>query len=109
MMETASVLRSGNTQASRARGNAEALRRVRNAEALRARNAELGGQLRAAAREGDDARMARLLSELLRVQGLTRGQRVSVQLKALLNMVDSLRRVALTDDLPGLPNREGVR
>src|ERR1700704_2065495 len=117
MMETGSVSRSAeqgalrvrNAQASRARGNgnAEALRRVRNAEALRARNAELGGQLRAAAREGDDARMARLLSELLRVQGLTRGQRVSVQLKALLNMVDSLRRVALTDDLTGLYNRRG--
>jgi diguanylate cyclase (GGDEF)-like protein len=107
MMETAAVLRSGNTQAARARGNAEALRRVRNAEALRARNAELAGQLRAAAREGDDARMERLLSELLRVQGLTRGQRVSVQLKALLNLVDSLRRVALTDDLTGLHNRRG--
>ena len=107
MMETASVLRSGNTQAARARGNAEALRRVRNAEALRARNAELGGQLRAAAREGDDARIERLLSELLRVQGLTRGQRVSVQLKALLNLVDSLRCVALTDDLTGLHNRRG--
>jgi diguanylate cyclase (GGDEF)-like protein len=107
MMETASVLRSGNTQTARARGNAQALRRVRDAEALRARNAEFGGQLRAAAREGDDARMERLLSELLRVQGLTRGQRVSVQLKALLNLVDSLRRVALTDDLTGLHNRRG--
>ena len=106
-MEIASVWWSGNTQAARARGNAQALRRVRNAEALRARNAELGGQLRAAAMEGDDARMARLLSELLRVQGLTRGQRVSVQLKALLNLVDSLRRVALTDDLTGLHNRRG--
>src|SRR3981081_807102 len=109
MMTTYCGLGSGNTEASRARGNAEALRRVRNAEALRARNAELGGQLRAAGREGDDARMERLLSELLRVQGLTRAQRVSMQLKALLNLVDSLRSVALTDDLTGLPNREGVR
>jgi diguanylate cyclase (GGDEF)-like protein len=106
MMETASVS-VRNAQASRARGNAEALRRVRNAAALRARNAELGVQLRAAAREGDDARMERLLSELLRVQGLTRGQRVSVQLNALLNLVDSLRRVALTDELTGLYNRRG--
>jgi diguanylate cyclase (GGDEF)-like protein len=107
MMEIASVSWSGNTQTARARGNAHSLRRVRNAEAVRARNAELGGQLRAAAMEGDDACMARLLSELLRVQGLTRGQRVSVQLKALLNLVDSLRRVALSDDRTGLYNRRG--
>ena len=119
MMETASVsrsapqgaLRARNAQASRARNpamrRAEALRRVRNAQALRASNAELGGQLRTAVMEGDDARMARLLSELLCVQGLTRGQRISVQLKALLNFVDSLRRVALTDDLTGLYNRRG--
>jgi diguanylate cyclase (GGDEF)-like protein len=119
MMETASVsrsaeqgaLRARNAEASRARNpamrRAEALRRVRNAEALRARNAQLAGQLRSAVMEGDDARMARLLSELLRVQGLTRAQRVSMQLKALLNLVDSLRRVALNDDLTGLYNRRG--
>jgi len=119
MMETASLsrsaepgaLRARNAQALRARNpamrRAEALRRVRNAEALRARNAELGSQLRATAMDGDEARMTRLLSELLRVRGLTRGQRVSLQLKALLNLVDSLRRVALTDDLTGLYNRRG--
>jgi diguanylate cyclase (GGDEF)-like protein len=86
---------------------AEALRRVRNVEALRARNTELAGQLRAAAMESDDAHMTRLLSELLRLHGLTRGQRVSLQLKALLNLVHSLRCVALTDDLTGLYNRRG--
>jgi len=48
-----------------------ALRRVRN-EALRARNAELADQLRAAAMESDDTRTTRLLSELLRLQGLTK-------------------------------------
>src|SRR3984893_11732596 len=56
---------------------------------LRARNAELAGQLRAAAVEGDDARIRRLLSELLRFQGLTKGQRVSLQLKALLDLARS--------------------
>ena len=114
MMETGSVsrsaeagaLRARNAQTSRAR-NAEALRRVRSAQALRARNAELAGQLRAAAMESDDAHMTRLLSELLRFQGLTRAQRVSLQLKALLNLVHSLRCVALTDDLTGLYNRRG--
>src|SRR5437764_12861174 len=34
--------------------------------ALRARHAELGGQLRVAVMEGDEARIRRLLSELLR-------------------------------------------
>jgi len=46
--------------------------------ALRARNAELANQLRAAALQGDDARIRRLLSELLRFQGLSKGQRVSL-------------------------------
>ena len=75
--------------------------------ALRAHNAELAGQLRAAAMEGDDARIRRLLSELLRFQGLTKGQRVSLQLKALLNVVQALRCMALTDDLTGLCNWRG--
>ena len=115
MMDTASLSRSAEQGALRGRNapalpvrrNAAALRRVRNVEALRARNAELTRELRAAAMEGDDARVTRLLSELLRIQGLTRGQRVSLQLKALLSLVHSLRCVALTDDLTGLYNRRG--
>src|SRR6184192_762406 len=75
--------------------------------ALRARNAELASQLRAAALEGDDARIRRLLSELLRFQGLSKGQRVSLQMKALLNVVQALRCVTLTDDLTGLCNWRG--
>jgi len=75
--------------------------------ALRARNAELAGQLRAAAMEGDDACVRRLLSELLRFQGLTKGQRVSLQLKALLNLVQALRCVALMDEVTGLCNWRG--
>jgi diguanylate cyclase (GGDEF)-like protein len=75
--------------------------------ALRARNAELAGQLRAAAMQGDDACIRRLLSELLRFQGLTKGQRVSLQLRSLLNLVQALRCVALTDELTGLCNWRG--
>jgi diguanylate cyclase (GGDEF)-like protein len=75
--------------------------------ALRTHNAELAGQLRAAAMQGDDARIRRLLSELLRFQGLSKGQRVSLQLKALLNLVQALRCVALADDLTGLCNWRG--
>ena len=83
--------------APRTRSAPEASRGARNAEALRARNAELAGQLRAAALEGDEARITQLLSELLHIQGLTRGQRISVQLTALLNLVHALRSAALTD------------
>jgi diguanylate cyclase (GGDEF)-like protein len=71
------------------------------------RNAELAGQLRAAAMDGDDAHIRKLLSELLRCQGLTKSQRVSLQLKALLHLVQSLRCATLTDDLTGLYNTRG--
>ena len=77
-MEVASVARPG----------------LRNA--ARARSVEISCQLRAAIMDGDDARINRLLSDLLRVQGLTRGQRISLQLKALLNLVQTLRSVVFT-------------
>jgi len=72
-----------------------------------ARSLEVAGQLRAAIMEGDDARIARLLSDLLRVRGLTKGQRVRLQSRALLNLVHSLRSAALNDELTGLLNRRG--
>src|SRR5437762_7539369 len=75
--------------------------------ALRARHAELGGQLRVAVMEGDEARIRRLLSELLRGQGLSKAQRISVQLKALLSLVQSLRCATVTDELTGLCNQRG--
>jgi len=70
-------------------------------------HAELANQLRAAAVDGDDARIARLVSELLRCKGLTRGQRIALQQRALLSLVQSLRSAALNDDLTGLNNRRG--
>ena len=73
----------------------------------RTRNSELAGELRAAAVEGDDVRVTQLLSDLLHLQGLSKGQRISVQLTTLLNMVHSLRCVTLTDELTGLFNRRG--
>ena len=88
-MEVASVARPG----------------LRNA--ARARSLEISCQLRAAVMDGDDTRIHRLLSDLLRVQGLTRGQRISLQLKALLNLVQTLRSVALNDEVTGLYNRRG--
>jgi GGDEF domain-containing protein len=71
------------------------------------RSLELASQLRTAVMNGDDARIARLLSDLLRVKGLTKGERVRLQLGALSNLVHSLRSVALNDDLTGLCNRRG--
>jgi diguanylate cyclase (GGDEF)-like protein len=73
----------------------------------RARNGELASQLRAAAMEGDEARITGLLGELLRCKGVSRGQRIALQQKALLNLVHSLRSAALNDDLTGLYNRRG--
>ena len=70
-------------------------------------NAELASQLRAAAVDGDDARIARLVSELLRCKGLSRSQRIALQQRALLNLVQSLRSAALNDELTGLNNRRG--
>ena len=70
-------------------------------------NAELANQLRAAAAEGDDARIVRLVSELLRCKGLSRSQRIALQQRALLSLVQSLRSAALNDDLTGLNNRRG--
>ncbi len=75
--------------------------------AVRARTGELANQLRSAALEGDDARVKRLLSELLRFKGIPRGRRIGLQLPALLNLVHSLRSVAMSDDLTGLYNRRG--
>ena len=72
-----------------------------------ARSLEVAGQLRAAIVEGDDTRIARLLADLLRVRGLTKGQRVRLQSRALLNLMHSLRSVALNDELTGLLNRRG--
>jgi GGDEF domain-containing protein len=57
--------------------------------------------------EADDTRLARLLSDLLRVRGLTKGQRVRLQSRALMNLVHALRSAALNDDLTGLLNRRG--
>ena len=77
------------------------------AAASAARSLEVAGQLRAAILEGDDALIARLLSDLLRVRGLTKGQRVRLQSRALLNLMHSLRSAALNDELTGLLNRRG--
>jgi len=96
-MELASVVRSSIPRASNSGPAAVAA----------ARALEVAGQLRAAILEGDDTRIARLMSDLLRVRGLTKGQRVRLQSRALLNLVHSLRSAALNDELTGLLNRRG--
>ena len=81
--------------------------RFKNACAARARGTELSQQLRSAALDGDEVRIDKLLGELLRCKGLSRGQRIALQHKALVNLVHSLRCAALNDDLTGLLNRRG--
>jgi GGDEF domain-containing protein len=72
-----------------------------------ARALELSSQLREAVLDGDEKRITRLLSELLRVRGLTKGQRVALQMRALQGLVQSLRSANLTDEATGLSNRRG--
>jgi GGDEF domain-containing protein len=103
-MELASVVRSSVVRSSIARSS---IVHSGPAAVAAARSLEVAGQLRAAIMEGDDARIARLLSDLLRVRGLTKGQRVRLQSRALLNLVHSLRSAALNDELTGLLNRRG--
>jgi diguanylate cyclase (GGDEF)-like protein len=71
------------------------------------RGLELASRLRSAALEGDEARIGRVLGDLLRVTGLSKGQRVALQLRALLHLVHSLRSAALSDEVTGLYNRRG--
>jgi GGDEF domain-containing protein len=94
MMELASVVQS-------------ATARSAPAAIWAARSLEVATQLRTAIMEGDDTRVARLLSDLLRVRGLTKGQRVRLQSRALMNLMHSLRSAALNDELTGLLNRRG--
>lgn len=72
-----------------------------------ARALELTSQLREAVVDGDERRIKRSLSELLRVRGLTKGQRVALQMRALHGLVQSLRCAAVNDEVTGLPNRRG--
>jgi GGDEF domain-containing protein len=71
------------------------------------RGLDVASQLRSAVSSGDDARISRLLTELLRVKGLTKGQRVRLQQRALCGVVETLRAAALNDELTGLCNRRG--
>jgi GGDEF domain-containing protein len=68
---------------------------------------DLSSQLHEAVLNGDEKRITRLMSDLLRVRGLTKGQRVAVQMRALQDMVHSLRASVVSDELTGLPNRRG--
>jgi diguanylate cyclase (GGDEF)-like protein len=73
--------------------------------ALQAGNGELASQLRAAAMKGDKLRVTRLLSQLLGFRGLTARRRTA--LEELGALIDSLRSLAMTDELTGIYNRRG--
>jgi GGDEF domain-containing protein len=80
---------------------------VRAVDAVSVRGLELSTKLRAAVTDGDEKRIARLLSDLLRIKGLTKGQRIALQLRALLTMVQGMRSTAINDEVTGLPNQRG--
>lgn len=79
--------------------------RFSDQDALRARDGELTRQLRAAVMERDELRVTRVLSELLSFKRLTPERKIALQ--ALTQFIDSLRCVAMTDDLTGVSNRRG--
>jgi GGDEF domain-containing protein len=73
----------------------------------RAHETELSFQLRLALINENEAHLHRLLGELLREQGLAKGQRTARQLRVLLDLLHYLRAAALNDDATGLYNRSG--
>jgi diguanylate cyclase (GGDEF)-like protein len=73
----------------------------------RTRSLELTRELRAAALTGDDPSLVQLLAEVLRMREQSRAQTRALQLRALTELIHSLRSAAVTDDLTGLYNRRG--
>lgn len=73
----------------------------------RTRILEISAGLRTAVAGGDDAGIARLLGELLRVKGSSRAQSIALQQRALQSLVTLLRSAAMNDELTGLHNRRG--
>lgn len=81
--------------------------RTRRGYAARSRADELTDLLRVAALEGERRRVERLLAELLRLQHAPEHRRAALQMRALVSVVESLRELAMSDDLTGLCNRRG--
>ena len=76
-------------------------------DAERAYETELSFQLRLALINENETHLHRLLGELLREQGLAKGQRTAQQMRILLDLLVSLRTAALNDEATGLYNRAG--
>lgn len=77
---------------------------VSDEDGLLAHSTQFANQLSTAAMRGDKLRVTRLLLELVRVRGI-KPRRLA--LLALTEVFDSLRSVAMTDELTGLHNRRG--
>ena len=74
-------------------------------EISRERIAELSSELRTAAMKGDTARITRLLSDMLHFKRLTPERKLA--LDGLTHLIESMRSLALTDELTGIYNRRG--
>ena len=90
-------------------GFAEAAPRYPDAPAARARCAELASQLRAAALEGDAARVSRLLSDLLRLQGLSKGERIAAEPAGEAQKVRRPKQPGDTPYAPVRPDESALR
>jgi GGDEF domain-containing protein len=68
---------------------------------------DLANELRAAVLNGDEARIALLLAELVRLKRPTDEERMALQLHTLRTLVQALRSLAICDETTGLTNRRG--
>jgi len=74
---------------------------------VRTRSGELADELRTAAMEGDRRLVRQLVAELLGLPRVPGHSRVGLQLPVLIGLIESLRALALSDELTGLYNRRG--
>jgi diguanylate cyclase (GGDEF)-like protein len=70
-------------------------------------NAAIAKELNSAAMEGDDARVKRLLAQLLQCRSRDSNDRMQEQVAALEDLFYAMRTMAVTDELTGVYNRRG--
>lgn len=87
--------------------DAAAVVQLRRTNDSRARVLEISAQLRIAVANGDEADIARLVGDLLRLRGSSRAQSIALQQRALQSLVYLLRSAAMNDEVTGLSNRRG--
>jgi diguanylate cyclase (GGDEF)-like protein len=70
-------------------------------------NAAIARELNSAAMDGDDARVKRLLAQLLQCRSRSSTDRIQEKVAALEDLFYAMRTLAVTDELTGVYNRRG--